>query len=210
MLKADQTWCSINCLVAMVFLASSLAFGSGSTSVILLGDYEENLYESDFSIGVSPEYCIKLSGNRDLCISLPVRWWGDLIYRTDYFQQTHYFSLGVDGVLYYPPIFANKWFSIRTGPEAFANYGFRPSTYVRSGDSTTREDHPQYLIGSLGAACSVRADFCLSKHWSLRLTDRLLRISADSHFDKGYSDSVDIKVGLEQALSPSASLVFTF
>jgi hypothetical protein len=173
------------------------------------GNLSADLYETDYFVGLSPEYRFQFSNNHELFLAMPVRLRGELLFRNDFAQHTQFISLGLE-IAWFHGLFATKKICIVWGPDVYFNYGFPPVTYRTMGDESETVHYERYIVHSGGITVPVCFEFNMGKQWAVRLTEHLFGVQADSRWVEGYSSMVSITAGLKPALSPMVAVIYYF
>jgi hypothetical protein len=196
------------CLALLIFMASSACAGS-SLGLKLNGSYLTGANEAKYDLSLEPVWSIMLRPNIELAPSLLLGIRGSDFDRGDSYRTgTRQYVYGIGCGLYYE-LFSYKKLRISTGPSLNLESATTPVTTVKSNGSTSKTRTADYFFFQGDLTMPVNIDFVLGRHFGLRLSDRILGLTA-YHKEDSINASSYVEASFIKTFSPSLMLSYGF
>lgn len=193
-------------LAILMFMASSVCAGS-SLGLKLNGSYITGANEANYDLSFEPVWSIMLRPNVEIAPSLLLGIRGSAFDRGDsYSTGTRQYVYGIGCGLFYE-LFSYKRIRISTGPSLNLESATTPVTTVKSNGSTSQTRTANYLFLQGDLAMPVNIDFVLGRHFGLRLSDRILGLTA-YHKEDNINGSSYLEASFIKTFSPSLMLSY--
>jgi hypothetical protein len=199
----------IVCTAIFVFLASS-AFAGSSLGLKLNGSYITGGNEANYDLSIEPVWSIMMKPNVELAPSLLLGIRGSTFDRGDsYGTGSRQYVMGAGCGLFYT-LFLHNQLRISTGPSLILESATAPVNTVRINgvESKTQAADYFYFQGDLGMPVNI--DFTLSKRFGLRLSDRLLCLTAHYQQGNNIEGSSYVEASFIKTFSPSIMFSYGF
>jgi hypothetical protein len=196
------------CAAIFVFLATS-AFAGSSLGLKLNGSYITGGNEANYDLSIEPVWSIMMKPNVELAPSLLLGVRGSVFDRGDsYSSGNRQYVFGAGCGLFYT-LFSYNRLRISTGPSLNLESATAPVNTVKSNgvESKTRSANYFYFQGDL--SMPVNIDFTLSRHFGLRLSDRILGLTA-YHQEDNTDGSSYMEASFIKTFSPSIMFSYGF